>query len=413
MRTKIREGKAALSPHPPMQQDARPTETPSDDGTLFSALHTCSLAFQTHPPDVSSFARARALLVEAEARAGLGGVRGHYEEEAWRLVAALERFADFVVGPDSNSAIAMSEFLSQRVTVVSAHELATTTFLLKYMVQRRRDKGICDEVLITFVHDVTCNTEDSVWDAHSKQDLETVIDCIGRSHATCLASEICTVTSLLDAQAAEGTAMALLNALERLYLRVSTSGWLMSLRFIQGICDGVIRPGVLGLLHFNKSFVDMLVSDVMSILDGSARPNVHDGRLHIGLVVARYMNQGVYYRNMMFLRLGPSLERSPWLPLVDLFATGVPSYPFPTSTWELLMAQGRPPGTAEQEKRLLTLVEDQTRRTLLDMHGRRTDIDTLLPGEWFCRVTGHVDPPSDDPPRLTGASTTTRPVPEP
>ena len=331
-------------------------------------LDLCARAFADHPPDARRLRHAlresRGVDVDASDR---------------ELVRCVVRFAAFLAHPDSKDTYKMSVFLKRFVLVHARHPVVTHTFLMEYMIRQAATDNVDKRVVVVFVHDVTCDA--SATPPLPEEIATTVIGLVGCTGRSVLVAEVCLLKSIVARCRIE--VFGVLGALERLYTAVATSPALLPVSYMASLCEMLSIPVVVSHLHFREKFLDRVVADVHGVLCGTCNVNVLQSAVSVSEVICAYMRQGPYFTNIMFLKLGSCLERHPWLPLVEAFATGVPQYPFPSSTWQTMETLGL--NTGAQSTRLAALKRALTSGSRLDWSGRCVAVDGVRPGEWHCR----------------------------
>ena len=345
------------------------------------AFQACQHAFLVDPPDGGLLAESLSLVKRNR----------RYDETEVMLLTSICKFAsllgDLPKRPVENALLgaverlgavaAIGEFLQKHILPLANHSVMTHTFVMDHLIRRVQCKTLRMDIFVCFVHDVSCDS-----DFHFFDKLPFILDCISRDATVSLLSyDICLLQRIIHKQVDAELMPQIMSVLCRQYMTVRDCGSVVPDAFMRWICSVLVLPGFMADVHFQEEFVDHLIHDTCNILKHRGSPNILQSKVPIAEVIRVYMHQGPYFANTVFIRVGKTLEEHPWFPLIDAFVSAVPSYPFPSSTWRRLEADGPPP---DDKGRQLTLMNSQTTKQRITMSGARVEIDDLRPGEWHC-----------------------------
>ena len=271
-------------------------------------------------------------------------------------------FARFLQGSAMDGA-SMKEEVS-RLLLLPLHWQATHTFVLEYLLCPGR---VPDTPLIIFVHDISCGLNLEL--TNFSHNLSPILERMAKAEydSSTMGMQLCFMTSLLTHHAEILCMEAVTDTLTHMYALLKQHDTLPEIT-----CLLLSHPGVVNSLFFHKKTRRMVCT---AMREGLATANILKEEC---TMLAQYMSIGPYETHMIFLELGETLEKYPYAPLMKVFLTSSPRYPFKPSTWTLLKDQPHDEDTK-------CCLEQRTQTVKTKEHDA-VDVASVRPGQWFCRV---------------------------
>lgn len=351
-------------------------------------LHACAKAYD-ESSSPSEVVTAMALVV-------VGATA--LSESSKELLNGLHRFACFLNTLDSNNHDKMRDALVDAFLRYPNHPSATNTFVFDYLEYRTKSDLLNPLSLIVYAHDVTCGIQLSM--SPIRCSLDTILDYSEKNQSTCIVgTECCFMQSILMECADDVDPCRLASTLMTMYNK-TVDACAVANEMVHKVCFFFTHPLVIKSVYFHKVIKNRIVDDIktsllMCIEQGNDL-NVQTRRLvqldWLVDVLTDYTKVGPYETHMTFLLLGPVLERVPYLPLVRLFLSSTPRYPFPSKTWSIMQAYV---GLKDdglflgESKRVVQQFLDSHRSIVSDAKGQSIALEKMLPGDWFCQRMDH------------------------
>lgn len=307
---------------------------------------------------------------------------GHFGELVVGLVEGLIEFAKEVSsGCVYHFPRRMRAVLQAFLTKLPIHSIATHTFVMDYMIRRVQNGSVSKCTFTMFVHDVSCSMD--IVDTALAHKIDIILAQFGSSLYG-IPAELCICGNIIACEDS-CVAAALLAALTRMLEKVMTIPEGVPNGFLNRLCSMVCRPHIIAKLHKNEKFLNCMVR-YLTVFCSKVENNttVTEAAPSFALVLKGYMDQGPYFTNVIFLKIGHIVEQNPWLPLVEMFVTAYPSYPLQPSTWSKL----KDATLTERESNRVRELEKTYGSKRMGFDGVVAAPGSLSPGAWHCPAFG-------------------------